>query len=344
MEHLSESIRSKIINYIEQQVKNNMIGASVLEISKKIGHSRITVGKYLEIMKAEGVLEAKTVAQAKIYTIPLKNEKPTILIVDDEPHIVDLVKLSLDSANYNFTEAYSGIDALEKVFTQLPDLIILDLMMPGMDGYEVCKRLKQNTVTENVPILILSAKSKFEDKMEGVEVGADEYITKPFDPKELVSQVRLLVSDNTPHIEHNHITNLPAKKLLIKEINKRLSGTEEFNIVKIDIDNLEKINARLNHQTGVDILHIFGNFLSMKYGEDFVSHIGLKNFVILTQKKQGQFKSLATDYKKFIPFIYSDIDSGKLANDSYMPSLSIKYIPFKDLQDSRGRLETILAT
>jgi DNA-binding response OmpR family regulator len=337
-----DSIRSKIIDYIEQQVNNNKIGASVLDISKKIGHSRITVGKYLEIMKAEGTLEAKTLAQAKIYTIPLKNEKPTILIVDDEPHIVDLIKLSLDSSNYVFTEAYSGIDALEKVFTQLPDLIILDLMMPGMDGYEVCNRLKQNTVTKNVPILILSAKSKFEDKMEGVEAGADEYITKPFDPKELVSQVRLLISDNTPHIEHNHITNLPAKKLLIKEINKRLSGNDEFNIVIIDIDNLDKINTRLSHQTGVDILHIFGNFLSMKFNKEFVSHIGLSNFVILTNKKPGQFKSLESDYKKFIPFIYSDIDSNKLAKDSYIPAVNIRFIPFKDLQDSRGRLETIL--
>ncbi|MFP4403183.1 MAG: response regulator transcription factor [Nanoarchaeota archaeon] len=123
-------------------------------------------------------------------------DKKKILIVDDEPQIVDLVKLMLGEESYDFIEAYDGFDALEKAKTQLPNLILLDIMMPGMDGYEVCQKLRANPKTKNIVIAMVSAKKEDHDILEGIDVGAVAYITKPFDGFELGEKVKELLEIN----------------------------------------------------------------------------------------------------------------------------------------------------
>ncbi len=118
-------------------------------------------------------------------------EKKSVLIVDDEPHIVNLVKLSLDQGKYNVMGAYSAREALRLVETEPPDVIIVDLMMPGINGYELCQALRENLKTMHTPIIILSAKGQMNDKLHAIDVGADDYITKPFDPTELERRIRL---------------------------------------------------------------------------------------------------------------------------------------------------------
>ncbi len=118
-------------------------------------------------------------------------ERKNVLIVDDEPHIVNLIKLSLNKDKYNVTGAYSGREALMHMDKQLPDLVVLDLMMPGVNGYEICKALRENPKTRDVPVLILSAKGQMNDKLHAIDVGADDYMTKPFDPMELVKRIKL---------------------------------------------------------------------------------------------------------------------------------------------------------
>jgi DNA-binding response OmpR family regulator len=120
-----------------------------------------------------------------------KGGKKDILIVDDEPHIVNLVKLSLDHGKYNVSGAYSAREALRLVEAQVPDVILVDIMMPGVNGYELCQALRENMKTKTVPIIILSAKGQMNDKLHAIDVGADDYITKPFDPMELERRIRL---------------------------------------------------------------------------------------------------------------------------------------------------------
>ncbi|MBI5393279.1 response regulator [Candidatus Woesearchaeota archaeon] len=119
------------------------------------------------------------------------DHKKNVLIVDDEPNIVNLVRLSLNQEKYNIYEAFSSRDAMTIVKTQLPDIVVLDLMMPGVNGYEFCQALRENPRTKNVPVLILSAKSQMDDKLHAIDVGADDYVTKPFDPMELVRRIKL---------------------------------------------------------------------------------------------------------------------------------------------------------
>ncbi len=114
----------------------------------------------------------------------------TILVVDDEKNIVQLTRLYLRNEGYKIEEAYDGKQALEKARTVNPDLIILDLMMPEMDGLTVCKEIRK---TSNVPVIILTARDDDVDKIVGLEVGADDYVTKPFNPRELVARVKAVL-------------------------------------------------------------------------------------------------------------------------------------------------------
>jgi len=121
-------------------------------------------------------------------------EKKNVLIVDDEPHIVNLVKLSLDKSKFNVSGAYSAREALRLVENNIPDVVLVDIMMPSVNGYELCQALRENKNTKHVPIIILSAKGQMNDKLHAIDVGADDYITKPFDPMELERRIRLNLS------------------------------------------------------------------------------------------------------------------------------------------------------
>ncbi|MFP4466196.1 MAG: response regulator transcription factor [Candidatus Goldiibacteriota bacterium] len=118
-------------------------------------------------------------------------EKTRVMVVDDEPDIVKIVQISLELANYEIIEAYSGEECLEKLEKDRPpELILLDIMMPGISGYEACKKIRGNDKYKEVKIVMLTAKGQKGDAEEGLKAGADDYIIKPFDPYELIEQVK----------------------------------------------------------------------------------------------------------------------------------------------------------
>jgi two-component system alkaline phosphatase synthesis response regulator PhoP/two-component system response regulator ResD len=114
----------------------------------------------------------------------------TILIVDDEQNIIELARMYLEQAGFNVISAANGATALDLIFGQPPDFIVLDLMLPGVDGWEVCKRVRARS---EVPILMLTARDDDVDKIVGLELGADDYMTKPFNPRELVARIRAIL-------------------------------------------------------------------------------------------------------------------------------------------------------
>jgi len=124
-------------------------------------------------------------------------QKKVIMIVDDEKQIVDLIKLSLGE-DYEFMESASGEEALAKISQNKPDLVLLDIMMPGMDGYEVAKRLKNNPETKDIVVAMISAKKEDHDILTGIDVGAIAFVTKPFNPVELQEKVDELLLLTTP--------------------------------------------------------------------------------------------------------------------------------------------------
>ncbi len=114
----------------------------------------------------------------------------TILIVDDEQHIIDLAKIYLEIEGFKTTSCTDGLEALERISAELPALVVLDLMLPGLDGWEVCRRVR---ATSDVPIIMLTARSDDIDRIVGLELGADDYLTKPFNPRELVARVKAIL-------------------------------------------------------------------------------------------------------------------------------------------------------
>jgi len=114
-------------------------------------------------------------------------ESRRILVVDDEPRMVRFVRMNLELEGYQVSTASNGLEALDKVREEIPDLVILDIMMPEMDGYETLERIRQ---VSTVPVIMLTVKAEEEDKVRGLELGADDYVTKPFSPRELVSRVK----------------------------------------------------------------------------------------------------------------------------------------------------------
>lgn len=124
-----------------------------------------------------------------------------ILIIDDEIYILHVLEFSLSMEGYRVISAASGEEALGKIESDPPDLIVLDVMMPGMDGHEVCRRLKQDERTCEIPIIFLSARDGAGDRQTGIELGANAYITKPFSPQQLIDQIQTLLEDAQPQGE-----------------------------------------------------------------------------------------------------------------------------------------------
>ena len=163
--------------------------------------------------------------------------KENILIVDDEEDVLELIRYNLDKNGYNTETAITGEEALTKARAKLPDLVILDLMLPGIDGLEVCKKLKSDTKTEHIPVIMLTAKGEEADIVTGLELGADDYVTKPFSPKVLIARVRRILHrtiardlEKAP-VKIHELTIDPARRqVLIKNKPVDLTFTE-FNIL-----------------------------------------------------------------------------------------------------------------
>lgn len=163
--------------------------------------------------------------------------KATILVVDDEEDIRELLELNLVQEGYKVLSCETGEQALEIAGSKLPNLIILDLMLPGLDGLEVCKKLKSTLKTEHVPIVMLTAKGEEADIVTGLELGADDYITKPFSGKVLIARVRRILRKQVTPQEDKNVLNIreltidPSRReVLVKNKPIELTFTE-FNIL-----------------------------------------------------------------------------------------------------------------
>jgi diguanylate cyclase (GGDEF)-like protein len=298
MDALNQDIVNKIMNFI----KSKEIGASASQISRAINHNRVTVTKYLEVMRAQGVLANKIVAQAKLWAVANDHRKPTVLIVEDEKNVLDLIKLSLIPGQYNVVEAMDGITALQLIKDKKPDLILLDLMLPKLDGKEVCKIMKSDPGTQDIPVIMLTAKSQTLDKVEGLKIGADDYMTKPFDPLELEARVESTIKRTNLHLTKSNVTGLPGISVLMENL-----ANFEGKIMFVDIKNFKQFNSLFGYKKGNELLQILSRIIQnaiMKRGTkaDLITHIDSDNFIVLTHSEPEQItKELKESINLYIP-------------------------------------------
>ena len=172
-----------------------------------------------------------------------------ILIADDEPNQLELMSFNLSNAGYSIIKATNGKEAIELIENHSPDLIILDWMMPKMSGIDVCRVLRSRSETKQIPIIILSARSEDSDKSLGLDTGADDYISKPFSPKELISRVKALLRRARPALvndilQHNDLTlSLSEMKVTYKNNNVKL-GPKEFKLLTLLMERPGHIFSR----------------------------------------------------------------------------------------------------
>lgn len=139
-------------------------------------------------------------------------EKSRILVVDDEPGIVDIARANLEGYGYTVISAHDGEEALEKVKTEKPDLVVLDILMPEMDGWDVLERIESDAELAGIPVIMLTARASDEDVLRGLETGAVEYMTKPFYPQDLVAAVKINLEVFDPQLRQQHRRLLAEKR------------------------------------------------------------------------------------------------------------------------------------
>jgi phosphate regulon transcriptional regulator PhoB len=176
--------------------------------------------------------------------------KKKILVVDDKKDILELLEYNLEKEGYQIFRAMTGEEALARVKREAPDLIVLDLMLPGLDGLEVCKQLKKDTKTDSIPIIMLTAKGEESDIIVGLELGADDYITKPFSPKVLIARVKTVLRRFEEKISPREVIkiddltiDIPKHKVTLKEKPVELTTTE-FNLLRCLAANPARVFTR----------------------------------------------------------------------------------------------------
>jgi len=177
-------------------------------------------------------------------------KKFTILIVDDDPDIVRLIKACLSKNNYKILEASNGESAMDLVASKHPDLVVLDVNMPGLSGLEVCRNLRADKKTQNIPIIILSARKDDIDKVLGLEFGADDYVTKPFNVNELVLRIkgvlkRVYGGKNSSDAMVYGVLSVDFARHEVKVKNKTIKLTlTEFKLLSCLLENLGQVQSR----------------------------------------------------------------------------------------------------
>jgi diguanylate cyclase (GGDEF)-like protein len=211
-----------------------------------------------------------------------------VLVVDDDPFIARLLEIELRAAGYDVRLASDGLEALERIGDWLPDLVLADVMMPNMDGFELTRRLRQDSRTATVSVIMLTARGLSADKLEGFSVGADDYIVKPFDTPELLARIRGVLRRAREMRAVSPLTGLPGNVRIESEIEGRVKAGEMFAILYVDLDHFKSFNDHYGFMRGDQVIQWTARLLqdvALDVGgaSTFVGHVGGDDFVVVCQ-------------------------------------------------------------
>lgn len=222
-----------------------------------------------------------------------------ILVVEDDEDVRNLIGTALKMEGYEPVYATNGEEALRLARTAAPHLILLDVMLPRLDGFEVCRRLRKSVATSSIPIIMLTARGRIADKLVGFGLGADDYITKPFDTDELIARVQTQLR----HLEQtllSELTGLPGNRLIERTIERLVSDPEKkWAVLYIDIDNFKAYNDVYGFMKGNELIKATARIIEQTVAElagdgaftgetGFVGHIGGDDFVVITTPDKAE--------------------------------------------------------
>jgi len=218
--------------------------------------------------------------------------KARLLVVEDDIDIGNMLKIYFSGMEFEVDVAVRGSEALEKTKQVLPNLIVLDIMLPDIDGYEVCRSLRTNMRTSHIPVIFLTQRDERSDKLQGLELGADDYITKPFDIEELKLRVQGAIKRSERESLTDPRSGRPAGRLIEDHL-RRIIREKGWALLDARVNNFESFKDVYGFVAGDDVLR----FTSMLIGEvvdemgtmtDFIGHAGGDNFIVITKEEKAE--------------------------------------------------------
>jgi diguanylate cyclase (GGDEF)-like protein len=219
-------------------------------------------------------------------------ESDLIIVVDDDADIARFVQMNLEVEGFTVIVAPDGLEALRLVAEQRPDLAVVDLMMPNIDGLELTRRLRSNPMTSAMPIIMLTAKGLTVDKVIGLTAGADDFIIKPFDTMELVARIRSTLRRSKEFRESSPLTGMPGNTRILQEISTRAARRDPFAVGHVDIDRFKAVNDVYGFSRGDEFIVSLAKALDLAVRSitdgppAFIGHVGGDDFVIVCTPDQ----------------------------------------------------------
>ena len=215
-------------------------------------------------------------------------DKSQILIVEDDLDLSDMVTSYFRAQNFDVLTAAWGEEALKLAEDSHLDLIMLDIRLPDIDGFELCRRLRLQRKTQDVPILFLTEKRDRVDKLQGLELGVVDYITKPFDIQELRLRVRNAINRSQTPVKYNPVTDLPEGEVVVERLEQLLKREEDWALLQFSIERLSEFRERYGFVAADDVLRavtlmVRNAVQSFGGTNDFIGHLGTEHFVIITE-------------------------------------------------------------
>ena len=246
---------------------------------------------------------------------PLKKK---VLVVDDDESIARIIKDYLQEKGYAVTVAYNGGSGLRSAEEVQPDIIILDVEMPDMTGFEVCKKIREIAPLRNTPVIMLTARSAEDDELQGLQSGADDYLTKPFKPARLLARLQTAIERNARELDANPLTHLPGNSSILQEIEQRLQRKEPFAVLYVDLNHFKAFNDRYGFLRGDDVIKHTSELLlscvdSGNHRDRFTGHVGGDDFVAIVTPEDADpvAKAMVERFDASIPQFYDEEDRKK---------------------------------
>ena len=244
------------------------------------------------------------------------SRKDLILVVDDDLDIARFVEVNLMLQGFDVLVARDGAEALDVVVGAHPDLAIVDLMMPNIDGLELTRRLRANPLTSSMPIIMLTARGLTVDKVLGLTAGADDYLVKPFDTLELVARVNSTLRRNQEYREVSPLTGLPGNTRILREISDRVRGGTDYAVCHVDIDRFKSVNDAYGFGRGDEFISALARSVQRAVMEvglppAFLGHIGGDDFVIVCTPEQIRplTERAVSDFESAADKLYDPVDA-----------------------------------
>ncbi|MDD5059986.1 MAG: response regulator [Candidatus Omnitrophica bacterium] len=238
-----------------------------------------------------------------------------ILIADDDPDIREILKITLSEGEYEIIEASNGQEALEIIRSRPLDLALLDYKMPLMDGRQVCNLVKKDLLLQYLPVIMVTGKGEVSDKISGIDAGADDYVVKPFEPKELMARIRMVLRRTQRDLEANPLTRLPGNVSILNELSKCVETRKSYAVCYVDLDKFKAYNDKYGFECGDTVIRETARILLnavKEFGssDNFVGHIGGDDFVVVTTPDLADkiCEKIIHDFDKISPTFYNQED------------------------------------